>query len=111
MRPFTALCMRTSYTSLRSMPAKPILNVRLAPETLRKLDAVAAATRRTRSFIANEALEAWIEREIGLLEDLQVGLEEGRAGNAVPHDKAMRQVDATMDRAARRNGRRKAARK
>ena len=54
------------------MPAKPILNVRLAPETLRKLDAVAAATRRTRSFIANEALEAWINREIELIEELQI---------------------------------------
>jgi len=93
------------------MPAKPILNIRLAPETLRKLDVVAAATRRTRSFIANEALEAWIEREIALIEDLQTGLEEVRAGKGIPHDKAMRQIDMAIDRAARRNGRRKAARK
>ena len=93
------------------MPTKPILNVRLAPETLRKLDMVAAATRRTRSFIANEALEAWIEREIALIEDLQVGLEEVRAGKGIPHDKAMRQIDMAIDRAAKRNGRRKVARK
>ncbi|HEX9555654.1 MAG TPA: CopG family transcriptional regulator [Reyranella sp.] len=93
------------------MPAKPILNVRLAPETLHKLDAVAAATRRTRSFIANEALEAWIDREIEILEDLQVGLEEGRAGKGIPHEKAMRQIDGAIERASKRNGRRKAARK
>jgi predicted transcriptional regulator len=93
------------------MPAKPILNVRLAPETLRKLDAVAAATRRTRSFIANEALEAWIDREIEIIEDLQVGLEEGRAGKGVPHDKAMRQIDVAIERAGKRNGRRRAARR
>ena len=83
----------------------------LAPETLRKLDAVAAATRRTRSFIANEALEAWIGREIDILEDLQAGLDEGRAGKAIPHDKAMRQVDGAIERAGKRNGRRKAIRK
>ena len=93
------------------MPAKPILNVRLAPETLRKLDAVAAATRRTRSFIANEALEAWINREIELIEELQIALEEGRAGKGIPHDKAMRQIDIAFDRAVKRTGRRKAARK
>jgi predicted transcriptional regulator len=93
------------------MAAKPILNVRLAPETLRKLDAVAAATRRTRSFIANEALEAWINREIELIEELQLALEEGRAGKGIPHDKAMRQIDIAVDRAIKRNGRRKTARK
>jgi|FEC22Drversion2_1045045.scaffolds.fasta_scaffold00951_8 predicted transcriptional regulator len=111
MRSFTALCKRLSYTSLQTMAAKPILNVRLAPETLRKLDVVAAATRRTRSFIANEALEAWIEREIALIEDLQAGLEEVRAGKGIPHDKAMRQVDMAIERAAKRNVRRKVARK
>jgi predicted transcriptional regulator len=93
------------------MPAKPILNVRLAPETLRKLDAVAAATRRTRSFIANEALEAWIDREIEIIEDLQAGLEEIRAGKGIPHERAMRQIDVAVDRAMKRNGRRKSNRK
>jgi predicted transcriptional regulator len=92
------------------MPAKPILNVRLAPETLRKLDAVAAATRRTRSFIANEALEAWIDREIEIIEDLQAGLEEIRAGKGIPHERAMRQIDVAVDRAMKRNGRRKSNR-
>ena len=93
------------------MPAKPILNVRLAPETLRKLDAVAAATRRTRSFIANEALKAWIERELEIIEDLQIALEEGRAGKGIPHDKAMRQIDMAVERAIKRGNRRKAVRK
>lgn len=93
------------------MPAKPILNVRLAPETLRKLDAVAAATRRTRSFIANEALEAWIDREIEIIEDLQIALEEGRAGKGILHERAMRQIDGAIDRAAKRNGRRRTSRK
>jgi predicted transcriptional regulator len=93
------------------MPARPILNVRLAPETLRKLDAVAAATKRTRSFIANEALEAWIGRQIEVIEDLQVALEEGRAGKGIPHDKAMRQIDAAGERASKRNDRRRTGRR
>ena len=93
------------------MPAKPILNVRLAPETLRKLDALAAATRRTRSFIANEALEAWINREIEIIEDLRVGLEEVRAGKGIPHERAMRDVDLAVERAVKRNGRRRTNRK
>ena len=94
------------------MAAKPILNVRLAPETLRKLDAVAAATRRTRSFIANEALEAWIEREARIIEDVRVGLEEARAGKVVPHERVMKDAQAALDRVmARRPRSRRRSRK
>ena len=85
------------------MAAKqPTLNVRLAPETLRKLDVVVAATRRTRSFIANEALESWIDREFELIEDLRIGMEEVRAGKFIPHEEVMRSARAAIDRAAKR---------
>lgn len=93
------------------MAAKPILNVRLAPETLRKLDAVAAATRRTRSFIANEALQAWIDREAAIIEDIQIGLEEMRAGKVVPHEQVMRDLDSAIDRAAAQRRPRRAGKK
>ena len=91
------------------MAAKPILNIRLAPETLQRLDAIAAATRRSRSFIANEALEAWINREIELIEDLQIGLEEIKAGKGIPHEQAIRQIDAAVEAAAKRAPRRSRA--
>ena len=87
------------------MPAKAILNIRLPAETLRRLDAVAAATRRTRSFIANEALEDWIARGSAIIEDIRVGLEEVRAGKVVPHERAMRDLDAAVERATRRKRR------
>lgn len=87
------------------MAAKPILNIRIAPGTLQRLDAIAAATRRSRSFIANEALEAWIGREIELIEDLRIGLEEARAGKVVPHEQVMRDLDAAIERATRKKPR------
>lgn len=87
------------------MAAKPILNIRLAPETLQRLDAVAAATRRSRSFIANEALEAWINREIELIEDIRIGLDEAKAGKVVPHERVMRDHDAAIERATRQKPR------
>jgi predicted transcriptional regulator len=91
------------------MAAKPILNIRLAPETLQRLDAIAAATRRSRSFIANEALEAWISREIDLIEDIRIGLEEGRAGKVVPHERVMRDFDAAIERATHQKPRPRSA--
>ena len=91
------------------MAAKPILNIRIAPETLQRLDAIAAATRRSRSFIANEALEAWISREIELIEDIRIGLEEARAGKGIPHEEAMRRIDAAVEAVAKRAPRRSRA--
>lgn len=92
------------------MAAKPILNIRLAPETLQRLDAVAAATRRSRSFIANEALEAWINREIELIEDIRIGLDEDKAGKVGPHERVMRDLDAAIERATRQKPRSRRAR-
>ena len=83
------------------MAAKPLFTIRLAPETLQRLDALAAATRRSRSFIANEALEAWIDRESAIIEDIRIGLEEARAGKGVPHERVMRDLDAAIERATR----------
>ena len=83
------------------MPATATLNVRLPAATLRRLDAVTAATRRMRSFIATEALEAWIARENAIIEDLTIGLEEVRAGKGVPHERVMRDLDAAIERAMR----------
>ena len=83
------------------MPAKATVNLRIPAETLRRLDAVAAATRRTRSFIASEALEAWIAREGAIIEDIRIGLAEARAGKTVAHEHAMRDLDAAIERAMR----------
>jgi predicted transcriptional regulator len=93
------------------MASKPILNIRLPAETLRRLDAVAAATQRSRSFIANEALEAWIARESELIEDLRIGLEEARAGKVIPHERVMRDLDAAIERSVRRKRQQRSAKR
>jgi predicted transcriptional regulator len=93
------------------MATKPILNIRLPAETLRRLDAVAAATQRSRSFIANEALEAWIARESELIEDLRIGLEEARAGKVIPHERVMRDLDAAIGRNVRRKRQQRSAKR
>ena len=102
-------CVGAGHTLSYSHAAKPILNIRIASETLRRLDSIAAATRRSRSFIANEALEAWVNREIELIEDLQSGLAEIKAGRGIPHESAMRQIDASVEAAAKRTPRRSRA--
>jgi predicted transcriptional regulator len=91
------------------MPAKATLSIQLPAATLHHLDTVAAARRRTRSFIAAEALEAWIARESAIIEDIRVGLEEARAGKVISHKRAMRDLDAAIERAVREKRRPRSA--
>lgn len=68
------------------------LSVRVPDGTKEKLDVLGEATRRTRSFLASEAIVAFIEREFAIVEGLEAGLADMRAGDVVDHDDAMRRV-------------------
>jgi predicted transcriptional regulator len=61
------------------------LSVRLGTETKKRLDALAKRARRSKSFLAAEAIEAFVEAESWQLDEIQQGLEELDAGRGVPH--------------------------
>jgi predicted transcriptional regulator len=61
------------------------LSVRLGTETKKRLDALAKRARRSKSFLAAEAIEAFVETETWQLDEIQQGLEELEAGRGVPH--------------------------
>jgi predicted transcriptional regulator len=77
------------------------LTVRLRPEVKEQLGELAERTRRTRSFLGGEAIAAYVARELDIIEGVQRGLEDMRAGRVVPHDEAMRQIRATIAKAAK----------
>ncbi|RAH95651.1 CopG family transcriptional regulator [Acuticoccus sediminis] len=68
------------------------LSVRVPDGTKEKLDRIGEASRRTRSFLASEAIASFIEREFALIEGLEAGLADMRAGDVLDHDEAMRRV-------------------
>ncbi len=77
------------------------VTVRLDSATKARLEELAQHTRRTKSFLAGEAIADYVERELKIVEAIQRGLEDVKAGRTVPHDVAIARLRATIDRAAK----------
>ncbi len=75
------------------MPASTTMTIRISSEVKEKLERLADGTRRSRSFLAGEAVAAYVERELEIIEGVQRGLEDVKAGRVVPHDLAMSEID------------------
>jgi predicted transcriptional regulator len=68
------------------------LTVRLPQEAKQKLAELAARTRRTSSFLAAEAIAAYVGRELAAIEGIERGLAAVKAERVVPHEEVMRQA-------------------
>ena len=78
------------------------ITVRVSPELRDRLEAIARETRRSKSFLANEAIERYVQTESEIIEGIRRGMEDARAGRVVSHDEAMRRIRATIARAERK---------
>lgn len=81
------------------MSTSVTMTIRIATDTKRKLERLAADTRRSKSFLAAEAVSAYVERELAIIDGVQRGLADVEAGRVVPHDAAMAEVQAVIDAA------------
>jgi predicted transcriptional regulator len=61
------------------------LSLRIDVDTKKRLDVLAKRARRSRSFLAAEAISAFVEAESWQLDEIQAGLEELDGGRRVPH--------------------------
>jgi RHH-type rel operon transcriptional repressor/antitoxin RelB len=61
------------------------LSVRIRTDTKKQLDALAKRARRSKSFLAAEAITAFVEAESWQLDEIQAAVEELDAGRGVPH--------------------------
>ena len=61
------------------------LSVRIDATTKQRLEALARRSRRSKSFLAAEAITAFVEAESWQLDETQAGLEELDAGRGVAH--------------------------
>lgn len=73
------------------------MTIRLSPELKEKLGQLAASSRRSRSFLATEALSAWVERELEITRSIERGLDDVKAGHVVSHDVAVAEINAVLD--------------
>lgn len=75
------------------------VTVRIDSATKARLEELAQHTRRTKSFLAGEAIADYVERELAIVEGIKRGLADIEAGRVIPHKEAMRRIRATIDRA------------
>ena len=74
------------YTSHHTPPQMTtILSVRIDTDTKTRLEALAKRARRSKSFLAAEAIAAFVEAESWQLDEIQTGLAELEQGAGVPH--------------------------
>ena len=66
------------------------LSIRLDAGTKQRLDALSKRSRRSKSFLAAEAIAAYVESEEWQIEEIQQGVAELDAGRGVSHDKVVR---------------------
>ena len=62
-----------------------ILSVRIDTATKKRLDALARRARRSKSFLAAEAIAAFVEAESWQLDEMQTALEELDQGRGIAH--------------------------
>ena len=84
------------------MGASTTITIRVPPDLKEKLGRLARDTRRTRSWLAAEAVEAYVNRELEIIEGIQRGLADMEAGRVTPHEEVMARVDQIIAEARRR---------
>jgi predicted transcriptional regulator len=66
------------------------LSIRIDSETKRRLDALSKRSRRSKSFLAAEAIVAYVEAEEWQLGEIQAGIKDLDSANEVSHEKVSR---------------------
>lgn len=62
-----------------------VLSIRLDPDTKNKLDALAKSSRRSKSFLAAEAIAAYVATESWQLSEIEQGITDLDKGDAIAH--------------------------
>lgn len=82
------------------------MTIRLSSATKERLAELAQHTRRTKSFLASEAIADYVERELAIVAGIQRGLDDMKAGRVTPHTAVMDEIDdiIAQSESARKGG-------
>ena len=84
------------------MNASTTMTIRVPADLKEKLGRLAQSTRQTPSFLAAKAVNAYVDRELAIIDGIRRGLADVAAGRVTDHDAAMDQVDALIAEARKR---------
>ena len=80
------------------MADRYVLSVNTKPETRDRLDRLAAVTRRSKSFLANEAIERYLATEEEFVERVEARRAEMKDGVGVTGDDLLSRFESRMER-------------
>jgi predicted transcriptional regulator len=75
------------------------MTIRVSRQLKERLGRLAHDTRRSKSFLAAEAVSAYVDRELEIIDGIQRGLADVNAGRVVSHGDAMDEIDAAIEAA------------
>jgi len=78
------------------MAPSETITVRLPADVKQRLGRLAERTKRTKSFLASEAIAGFVEHELQIVEGIERGLADLRKGDTVGHDEAMAELDEAI---------------
>jgi predicted transcriptional regulator len=87
------------------MALSTTMTIRVTPETKQKLERIAADTRRSKSFLAAEAVTAYVDRELEIIGGIKRGLADVGAGRIVPHEQVMAEARQIVAKAKKKAAR------
>ncbi|MDC7684167.1 CopG family ribbon-helix-helix protein [Asticcacaulis sp. BYS171W] len=75
------------------------MTIRVSTDVKARLERLAESTQRSQSWLAGEAVSAYVERELAIVEGIRQGMEDACAGRTVSHEEAMAELQAIIDAA------------
>ena len=82
-------------TGSLDMAKTTTMTVRIAPDLSEKLDALARDTKRSKAFLAGEAIAAYVDRNAWQIAHIKAGLVEAESGApGIPHEDMVRWTES-----------------
>lgn len=70
------------------MTERATVTFHTSPEIKARLDRLATATRRSKSYLANEAVERYLSEEEAFIAAVEEGITQANAGEVISHEEA-----------------------
>ena len=80
-------------------------SVRLPEETKSMLDALSKSTKRSRNFLAREAITNFVQSQAEIVEGILHGIADVKAGRTIPHEDVKKKSRAIIVAAYKRKNR------
>jgi predicted transcriptional regulator len=78
------------------MTASTTMTIRVTAQTKERLEQLARITRRSRSFLAAEAVDRYLDREQAIIDGIRRGQADVAAGKLVSNEAAFAELDAAI---------------